>query len=108
MVAVVVGVVVAVGVVVGVVVGVGVVVVISSPARPLQWPEDWPPEVRRYVAVLAVQKLVELHDGYAGAVEFLYRGQGNWNARIGTIWPQLVADAAAFEAERQAAKGPVA
>lgn len=69
-------------------------------------PTDWPPTVRRYLAHLAVQKLLELHDGWFGCVEFLMRGRNGigWNANVRSIWPTLVEEAEAFEQERVAKK----
>ena len=71
-------------------------------------PADWPAPVRRYLAHLAVQKLLELHEGWYGLTEYLMRGRTTkdgevirWSAGVRDIWPTLVSEAEAFEAERK-------
>lgn len=36
---------------------------------------EWPVELRRYLAHLAMQRLLENHGGYAGLMEWLSYGQ---------------------------------
>lgn len=68
---------------------------------------EWPVELRRYLAHLAMQRLLENHGGYAGLMEWLSYGQfvdGNrvpFGTSIEVLYPMFLKNAEEWHANRQ-------
>jgi hypothetical protein len=68
--------------------------------------QHFPRELRQFVAWRVLQKQLELQEGPAGLVQWLYRGDprlpsgASWTATADMIWPVLLDDARAWFTKR--------
>jgi hypothetical protein len=89
---------------------------VSAIDFPGAW-QHYPPEVRRFLLAKVMEKQLEIQDGPAGVIEWLYRGttrrpeevtlkmakvtgEIHYNTRADQLWTLVVADARAWAIAR--------